>query len=508
MRTGGPRQLTAERAAQIAPTLSPASAKTAPQRCFALMRARDFADTAHMRTSLSLHPPDAVRVSELLAALSFALDLTEGQPMGHALRSCLIGMAIAERAGLTLSEQRDLYYALILKDAGCSSNSARVFELFGGDDRVTKHDFARVDWSNYFRAAKAAMAHAAPGAPWHTRARRVVALARGGTRAASELVQTRCQRGADIVLKLGFGARAAEGVRALDEHWDGGGQPRGLSCSEIPLLARVACLAQTVEPFLVTDGPRAALAVARERAGRWFDPNMVQAFTDLEHLLAHWAGLDEEGLRDAVRTGEPGGAVLLAGPGTVDRIAQGFADVIDAKSPFTSQHSRRMAAVSARIAARLGFSEADCAALERAGLLHDVGKLSVPNSILDKPGPLTADEWETVKLHPFYTYQILSHIRGFETLARVAAAHHERPDGRGYHLGLAGDEIPIEARILATADVFEALTASRPYRPALPDEVALRIMERDRDHGLCAECLDALWDVLDLRPAQEEHAAA
>jgi HD-GYP domain-containing protein (c-di-GMP phosphodiesterase class II) len=471
------------------------------------MALRPRADIAGMRTPLSLHPPDAVRVSELIAALSFALDLTEGQPMGHSLRSTLIGMAIAERAGLSLSEQRDLYYALILKDAGCSSNSARVFELFGGDERATKHDLTRVDWSNYFSAARAAMAHAAPGAPWHARALRVVSLARGGTRAANELVETRCQRGADIVLKLGFGARAAEAVRCLDEHWDGGGHPRGMAGSEIPLLARVACLAQSVEPFLMTDGPRAALEMAQRRCGRWFDPLMVQALEGIAAQLPAWAALDETGLREAVRVSEPGGAVLLAGPGTVDRIAQGFADVIDAKSPFTFQHSRRMAAIAVGLAERLGFHREECAAIERAGLLHDLGKLSVPNSILDKPGPLTSEEWEAVKLHPFYTYGILSHIRGFEPLARVAAAHHERLDGKGYYQGLTAEELPLEARILATADMFEALTAPRPYRPALPEEVALRLMERDRGTGLCPECLDALWHDLDMSPELERIAA-
>ena len=473
-----------------------------------------LADTANMRATLKLHPPDAVRVSELIAALSFALDLTEGQPMGHALRSCLIGMAIAERAGLTLSEQRDLYYALILKDAGCSSNAASMFRLFGGDERSVKHDFALVDWSNYLRAARTAMAHAEPGAPWFTRVRRVVRLARAGRGAVDELVETRCERGADIITKLGFGPRAAEAVRSLDEHWDGGGAPRGLSGSEIPILARVACLAQSVEPFLVTEGPLAALTIARDRCGRWFDPTMVQAFEDLEPRLAGWIGMGESDLRAAVRAAEPGGAALLAGPGTVDRIANGFADIIDAKSPFTSRHSHRMTSVSLKIGERMGLGGPERVALERAALLHDVGKLSVPNSILDKPGPLTSDEWDVVRLHPYYTQRILSHIRGFEQLARVAAAHHERLDGRGYYLGLMAEEITLESRILAVADVFDALTASRPYRPALPEEVALRMMERDRGLGLCPDCLDALWQDQQEQPAvgddfvEENRAAA
>jgi HD-GYP domain-containing protein (c-di-GMP phosphodiesterase class II) len=216
--------------------------------------------------------------------------------------------------------------------------------------------------------------------------------------------------------------------------------------------------------------------------------------------------MGEAELREAVRAGEPGGAALLAGPGTVDRIANGFADIIDAKSPFTSSHSHRMTSVALKIGARMGLEASELVALERAALLHDVGKLSVPNSILDKPGPLTSEEWDVIRLHPYYTQRILGHICGFETLARVAAAHHERLDGRGYYLGLKGDEIPLESRILAVADVFDALTASRPYRPALPEEVALRMMERDRDLGLCPDCLDALWQEMQVVPEVPEEA--
>jgi putative nucleotidyltransferase with HDIG domain len=439
---------------------------------------------------------ESVRVSEVLAALSFALDLTEGQPMGHSLRSCLIGMRLAERLDLPLQDRRDLYYALLLKDVGCSSNASRVFELFGGDDRAAKQDLRRVDWANYLEAGRYALAHADPGAPWYVRARRVVALARIGPKAADELVETRCTRGAQIVEQLGFGGHVAEAVRALDEHWDGGGKPRGLRAHEIPLLARFLCIAQTIEVFAVLDGPREALEMARARRGKWFDPTLVLACDGLEHELQEWAGMSAGELREAVRESEPGAAALLAGPGALDRIALGFADVVDAKSPFTAAHSYRVSEVALAIAGKLGEDPWRRPVLKRAALLHDIGKLSVPNSILDKPGPLDAGEWETVRLHPYYSMKVLQHIRGFEELANIAGAHHERIDGRGYFQGLAGDQIAREARILATADVFDALSAVRPYRPALARETALGIMERDRGCGLCGDCLDALIEVL------------
>jgi HD-GYP domain-containing protein (c-di-GMP phosphodiesterase class II) len=166
--------------------------------------------------------------------------------------------------------------------------------------------------------------------------------------------------------------------------------------------------------------------------------------------------------------------------------------------------------LSLRIAAQLGQSEEELIELKRAALLHDIGKLSVPNSILDKPGSLSPEEWETVRLHPYYTQRILEHIRGLERLAFVAASHHERLDGRGYFRGLRGEQMPFGSRILAVADIFDALSAARPYRPALPEEVALRLMERDREIGLSGECLDALIVALEegRESDDEEHRRA
>ena len=160
-------------------------------------------------------PPDIVPLTDVLAALSFALDLTEGQPMGHSLRTSLIAMELAARLDLPIQVRRDLYYAALLKDGGCSSNAAAVFEMLGADDIVAKRARMKVDWTNDVRAALFAFEHAAPGASWFERAKRVAALAKTGPRSAARLVQVRCDRGAEVVLQLGLGHWAAEGVRAL-----------------------------------------------------------------------------------------------------------------------------------------------------------------------------------------------------------------------------------------------------------------------------------------------------
>jgi len=449
--------------------------------------------------------PDTVRLSDVFSALSYALDLTEGQPMGHAQRTALIAMELARRLDLPLALQRDLFHAALLKDVGCSSNAAQVFALFGGDDRQTKGARMRVDWSSYFRAAFFAMAHAAPGSSWFERAGRVARLARGGPRLAAELVEVRCERGAELVAQLGLGPGAAAAVRALDEHWNGRGHPRGLRGSEIPLLARVLTLAQTLEVFLMRDGVDAGLGIVRERSGRWFDPMLVGACGDLAGALAAWRGLDGHALQAAVLAVEPGDGAVLAGPRTLDRVAQVFAEVVDAKSPFTGEHSQRATQLAVSIAHQLDWSRPDIAELRRAGLLHDLGKLTVPNSILDKPAPLTAAEWEAMRLHSYYTERILEQVEGFAWLAFVSASHHERLDGSGYCRGLRGAQVPDFSRVLAVADVYDALSTRRPYRPALEQDQVLAIMERDRDAGLCPRALDAL--VLALRGDAEAAAA-
>jgi HD-GYP domain-containing protein (c-di-GMP phosphodiesterase class II) len=451
--------------------------------------------------------PERVRLSDVFSALSFALDLTEGQPMGHALRTCLISLELGQRLGLTLGQQRDLYYASLLKDVGCSSNAAQVFSLFGGDDRLTKGARMRVDWSNYFRAAFFAMGHAAPGASWFGRAARVAKLARGGPRLAAELVEVRCERGADIVRQLGLGANASAAVRALDEHWDGRGHPRGLRGDEIPIVARILTLAQTLEVFTVRGDVASALDLVRRRAGHWFDPLIASACAGVEPLLEGWRSLSTRELQERVIEAEPGAAAILAGPKVVDRIAQVFAEVVDAKSPFTGEHSQRTTQLAVSVAHLLGWSDADIAELRRAGLLHDLGKLTVPNSILDKPAPLTASEWEVMRLHTFYTERILEHVRGFEWLAFAAASHHERIDGSGYCRGLRGPQVPELARVLAVADVYDALSTRRPYRPALEPGQVLAIMQRDRDAGLCGVSLDALVAALG-RTATDDALAA
>ena len=439
-----------------------------------------------------------IALSEVISGLSYALDLTEGEPPGHAVRSCLIGMRVADEIGLDSETRSHLYYALLLKDAGCSANSARMAALFGADDHRAKRTSKRVDWSGRFPAFVWALRTVAPEGRARQRLERLLAIKAEGevTRA---LMQARCDRGAEIAHLLGFEAPTAEAIRALDEHWDGHGQPRGLRGEEIPLLGRILCLAQTAEIFHADGGLDAAWAVARGRRGGWFDPHLVDAFGSVCRDADFWRTLPEMD----VSPWEPLDRLLMANEARLDAIAYAFAGVIDAKSPWTYRHSDRACVITLGLAAALGADDDELSELRRAALLHDVGKLAVSSRILDKPGALTAGEFAQIREHPVVTRRILERIPGFGALAPVAAAHHERLDGTGYPLGLTADHLTMPMRLLAVADVYEALTSERPYRAAMRSDEAMAIIRVQAPHALDPEAASALASL-----AHDEGAAA
>lgn len=433
-----------------------------------------------------------LRLSEIIAALSYALDLTEGQPPGHCLRVCWMGMHIGQTLGFDSDALSDLYYALLLKDTGCSSNAARLWELYGGDELRTKRDFKLVDSQSLLQLAGFVLDHAGPGEALRSRIKRLLNLYRNGEALATELVHTRCERGANIVRRLGFGDAVSAGIFSLDEHWNGKGRPQGLRGTAIPVNARIALLAQVVDVFNAVGGERAACDEVQRRVGSWFDPRVCHAFFTVSRREAFWSGLRAEALEERVMALEPAARAIMIDEERLDSIAEAFADIIDAKSNFTYGHSQRVAHYAEVVALELGMSASRRRWLHRGALLHDIGKLGVSNAILDKPGPLDAQEWEAVKKHARFTEEILQRVGVFRELAPVAGAHHERPDGNGYPKRLAGNAISLETRIITAADIFDAITAARPYRGAIPVEDALAMMERERDGAVDGQCLDAL----------------
>lgn len=432
-----------------------------------------------------------LRLAELIGSLSYALDLTEGQPAGHCVRCCWIGMHVGRRIGMDDDALWDLYYTLLLKDLGCSSNAARICELYLADDRSFKRDFKRVGTSAP-QVLAFVIGHTGQHAGWRRRIDAILNIARNGEEVATELIQTRCSRGAAIARQLRFPDSVAEGVYSLDEHFDGSGRPDGLQGAAIPLASRIALLAQVVDVFHFSAGPAAALDEARRRAGSWFDPALVAALEAEARIPGFWATLATDDVADAVEALEPVHRSVRVDDDYLDAIAAAYGEVVDAKSPFTAGHSARVGHYADCVARELGLPDERRRWLRRAALLHDVGKLGVSNTILDKPGRLDADEWVAVKMHAVYSEEILARIPPFLPLARVAAAHHERLDGTGYPRGVAAGDIALETRIITVADIFDAISAERPYHAATPVERTLGIMRGHLGTAIDGDCFAAL----------------
>jgi putative nucleotidyltransferase with HDIG domain len=331
-----------------------------------------------------------VALPELISALSFALDLTEGAAPGHGLRCCLLGMRLARARGLDERQLTPLYYALQLNDIGCSNNAARMTEVVGGDDRA---------------------------------------------------------------------------------------------------------VAQDLDVFATVDGQNAAMTMLHSRRGSWFDPHLVDTVAQLHREGQLWPCCRPfdtvEETRRAVMELEPQSSGPLSAD-DIDTICEGFAGVVDAKSPFTYRHSIRVAEVADALAGMLQLAPARRKIVHRAALLHDIGKLSVPNTILDKPGPLNAREWSIVETHPRMTRSVLERVSAFRELAIIAAEHHERLDGSGYPWGLTAADLSLESRLLAISDQFAGMTERRAYDPGYTPAEALELIRESVPAKLDATCFAAL----------------
>src|SRR6185295_6413776 len=211
-----------------------------------------------------------------ISAMSVALDITQGHPHGHCMRTALIGMRLAAELKLPSADCSALFYALLLKDLGCSSNAAKMAYLFGADDHDVKRSARMIDWTKASTFVKHCWTHCAPNG---TTVERLLRMAAKGARKIAEI---RCERGADIARMLHLPEATARAIFDLDEHWNGRGNPRGLKGEQISPLARICCLAQTVEVFFTAYGLESAIDVAQQRRGEWFDPAMVDALVSLK----------------------------------------------------------------------------------------------------------------------------------------------------------------------------------------------------------------------------------
>ncbi len=335
----------------------------------------------------------APTLQEILVALSFALDLTEGAVPGHAIRSCLLAVRIALSMGYDHSLISNLFYACLLKDVGCSSNSARMCQIVGGNDRMVKAGAKLADWTRPMRpnlsTLKLLWKEVLPDASMVERSARIVKLAATQHKNNQELIELRCDRGAQIVYKLGLGHEIAFAVRHLDEHWDGGGYPKGLQGEDIPTISRLMGVAQHLDAFCMSQGRKSRSIPCLNAADVGSIRNSPLPPLSLHKSQMLWRQclptdpLDEA--RAAIGSLHPRKQSLLSEL-DIDNICEAFADVVDAKSPFTYRHSLGVRDAAVAIGDVLGLNPDRMQVLRRAALLHDIGKLSISNSVLDKPG--------------------------------------------------------------------------------------------------------------------------
>ena len=430
---------------------------------------------------------ERVRLADLLAAISVATDLGMGQEPEKAIRACLVATALARRMGTGEAEVSEVYYTALLRHLGCTA-TAHEETYLGGDELGSRPAAERADFGNP-REAVALLLQTGRGTGVD-RVRYLARALRAGKQAERAILGAVCEVGAQLAERLGLGAGVRDGLYQAFEPWDGNGTPQGLATEAICLPTRLAEVGHQAVIFDRLGGPESALEVIRRRAGGWFDPGVAETFASFGADI-----LDEMRSRDvweAVLEAEPEPPRTIGAEG-LDGLARALADMVDLKSPFLLGHSSEVAALSERAAGVLGFDPEAVTDLRRAALLHDLGRVAVSNRIWEKPAALGMTEWERVRLHPYQTERILARSRVLAPLARTAGMHHERQDGSGYHRGTSGTQVPAAARVLATADTFQAMTQNRSHRPGLaPEAASAALAEEARSGRLDPECVRAV----------------
>jgi HD-GYP domain-containing protein (c-di-GMP phosphodiesterase class II) len=430
---------------------------------------------------------EPLRLGELVATLALAQDNAFGQPLESQFRSCILASWLARAASLDAQLHEVVYWVALLRYVGCTGHAHEVSALFGDEialrARTLVHDSANgeevvadlFDFAGSDSPDRLAMVQSA--------------LAAHGPQLLVPNFAAGCEVADLLVRRLDLPAEVSAALACTFERWNGHGFPNFAAGEAIPVAMRIVHLTHDVEAIARLRSKPAALAAVSDRRDRTYDPALVDIFAPVG---AAW--LDELDTLDpwsTVLALEPEPHRLLTGV-HLDEALTVAADFVDLKSPFMASHSRRCADLAGLAATGIGLDADSVTMIRRAALVHDLGTTSIPNSILDKPGPLTSAERDRVRHHSMLTEQMLRRTPALAALSAVAAAHHERCDGSGYHKGvrLGGDPA---ACILAAVDVYVALTTDRADRRALsPTEAAQRLRELVHGGELTGGAVDAV----------------
>jgi HD-GYP domain-containing protein (c-di-GMP phosphodiesterase class II) len=418
-----------------------------------------------------------VRLIEVLVALSLATDLGFGQPAEHMLRAARISMRLGGRLGLSSAELATLYDVSILTYVGCPVYGNEAATVFGDDIDFRAHA-VEVDLAG-FPAMVFMLRRAGSGTSAFNRARQAVALMATGGRGVVEQMANHCSAAGELADRLGLDAGVRAGLEQAYARWDGKGVPRDLAGGALSLSARISHIAEACEVFERTAGVEQAVEMVRSRSGTHFDPEIAAAVEpDPESLFE---GLSDDTV-DEILDAEPIERLPLSDD-ELDQVFEAIGDFCDLRCPYFAGHSRGTAELVAGAAALLHLPPAEARLARRAAFVHDVGRFGVPGAVWDKPRSLTSSDRERMRMHVYYVERIFNRPEPLRRIGLLAATHHERMDGSGYHRGVGGTMLSTPARVLAAADAYHAMTQPRPHRGAMTDSDAARELRREADEG-------------------------
>lgn len=431
-----------------------------------------------------------IRVAELISSISLATDLGTGQPMEHGMRTCLLAQHAGIALGLEQAKLREVYYVSLLRFLGCTSEAADDARFAAGSELDFYAGFAPVFMGQQSEQLRWLLSHLGAGRPALERAR-LLFSALTDTGGIDRSIAAHCEAGQQLGGRLGMDADVVNALGLAFERWDGKGYPNRVPGTEIPASVRISMVARDAELLFRAGGHELATETLTRRSGRAYDPEVVDVFLQ---ELGGWIDELAEPLWDAVLDAEPFPHSVVS-PDRLEDVLAAFADFVDLKCPYTHGHSSGVAQVASDAGSVLGLDDETLGRVRLAALAHDLGRVGVSNWIWDRPGPLSTDDWERVRLHPYYTERILARCSLWSELA-TAASHHERLDGSGYHRGCGAPQLSTDERLLAVADVYQALTQARPHRPARSPADAVAELAQEVELGrLDGRCVRAVAEV-------------
>ena len=449
------------------------------------------------------HGGERVRGAELVAALCLATDLGMGFPFEHGLRRTLIAMRLADSLGVDRETRRQTYYACLLSHSGCTTDAHVTPEVYGDSLTAKLHPLMYGSGRDVLTGLVRALPDPASTGP--ARALQVVRRFPKMVRETRPHLAAACEVAAMLADRLGL-SRSVQGLLAyLLERWDGHGPLGRAKGEEIPLPMRIVHLAADAAFQLLLGDEERVVRLVRERAGHAFDPQVAACLAgDADRILALEA---EASVWEETLACEPHPPLVLEGE-ALDRGLAAMGSFADLLSPYLAGHSAGVAELAEAAAWRLRIDEGGVAALRRAAFVHDLGRVAVDARIWQKRGPLSADEWERVRLHPYHSERVLARSEFLAALAPVAGAHHERLDGSGYHRAAVGADLGRPARLLAAADAFHAMTEPRPHREPIPHGRAAAILAAQASAGrFDAAAVTAVVESAGLRAPRVERPA-